>query len=305
MSMHTAYTLAAHAVRARYADQRPALLAGLNALTGRDVHVVRGVHDRAQNVLDCLGVPHRMDQIFTPKRAAIVFGNCGWRTHAPAKVAAWVDEGGWLITSDWSLDVVGAAFPNTIRRKPGQQSGDEVVGMEPAADSAFADVVVLGCDPQWWLEAASYPIEVLDHAAVQIEAASHELLVRFGAPAVAARFDWGAGHVFHVISHFWLKKTRQADARHSGSAADFMRVGMRLSDARIAEVFAAAKVRPDRVPERLNFASLQSAVTSTELIARLCIDACAERKRETPANTDVAGDPQTVPKRSLWQRIFG
>lgn len=299
MSMHTAYTLAAHAVRARYADQRPELLAGLDALTGRDVHVIKGVHDSAQKVLDCLSVPHRMGASFTPKDAAIVFGNCGWRATSPAAVAEWVDGGGWLITSDWSLTVVGQAFPNTIRPLKGRQSGDDVVGMEPAADSAFADVVVLGCDPQWWLEAASYPIEVLDDNAVQIEAASHELLARFGAPAVAARFEWGAGQVFHVISHFWLKKTRQADARHSGSAADFMRIGMRLSDDRIAEVFAAAKVRQAQV----NFASLQSAVTSTELIARLCIDACADRRGVTPANTDAA--PLAVPKRSLWQWIFG
>lgn len=301
MSMRRAYVLAAHAVRARLADQRPDLLAGLDALTGRDVHVVRGVHDSVQAVLGCLEVPCREAAAFAPGEAAITFGNCGWRPSDPAAVTRWVEGGGWLVTSDWALDVVQQCFPQTIARATGQ-SGDEVVGIEPAADSAFSDVVVLGCDPQWWLEAASYPIEVLAPDRVIVEAASHELLKRFGAPAVATRFDWGAGHVFHVISHFWLKKTRQADARHQGTAADFLRSGMRLEPARIAQVFEAAGIGPEAV----DFAAAQSAVTSTELIVRLCVDAAARRDaRVIPEGAEAVVDPAPAPKRSVWRRIFG
>lgn len=304
MSMRRAYTLAAHAVRARLARQRPAMLARLDALTGRDVHVIRGVHDAAQEVLRCLGVPHRLASNFSPKAAAITIGNCGWRPANPTAVTAWVEGGGWLITSDWALGAVSQCFPDTVARKGSASTGDEVIGIEPSAESAFADVVVLGCDPQWWLESASYPIEVLDPERVVIEAASHELLRRFEAPAVATRFDWGAGHVFHVISHFWLKKTRQADARHQGSAEDFMRIGMRLDDAAIAEAFAAASVAPSQV----GFAALQSAVTSTELLVRLCTDAAARRAPAPSESVSDASDQPAAsppPKPSLWRRLFG
>lgn len=298
MNMRRAYVLAAHAVRARLADQRPDLLTRLDALTGRDIAVVRGVHDSVQEVLACLEVPCRVAAGFAPKKAAIVFGNCGWRAKNEADVTAWVEAGGWLVTSDWALDVVQRCFPDTIGRGAGQ-TGDEVIGIEPAADSAFSDVVVLGCDPQWWLEAASYPVAVYAPDRVTVEAASHELLQRFGAPAVATRFDWGAGHVFHVISHFWLKKTRQADARHQGSAADFLRVGMRLDDDRVAQVFDAVGFGPDVI----DFAAAQSAVTSTELIVRLCVDAVASRPAETrEAQTEAPIWP--APKRNFWSRIF-
>lgn len=292
MSMHRAYDVAAHAVRARYAAEAPDLLAGLDALRRDDVQIVKGAHDAVQRVMRALGVPCRVAPIFAPKRAAIVFGNCGWTPRDPDAVRAWVDGGGWLVTSDWALEAVSRAFPGTIRRKAGPTSSDEVVSVEPGAESAFADVVVLGCDPQWWLEASSYPIEILDPERVRVEAASHELLVRFGAPAVATRFDWGAGHVYHVISHFWLKKTRTADARHAGSGADFLREGMRLSPSQIDAAFAAAKVAPDAV----NYASIQSAVTSTELITRLCVDAIARRDARADA-------PRPTP--SFWQRLFG
>jgi hypothetical protein len=237
-------------------------------------------------------VPCRVGSTFDPKRAAIVFGNCGWSPRDPAAVRQWVGEGGWLITSDWALQAVAQAFPNTIRRKPGKASGDEVVAIEPTIDSAFADVVVLGCDPQWWLESSSYPIEILDPDRVRVEAASHELLQRFDAPPVAVRFDWEAGHVYHVISHFWLKKTRTADARHAGTAADFLQEGMRLTPTQIEAVFKAAKVKRDAV----NYASIQSAVTSTELIARLCVDAVHQR--------GVTVEPAR-PKQPFWRRLFG
>ncbi|MEM6404815.1 MAG: hypothetical protein AAF757_32090, partial [Cyanobacteria bacterium P01_D01_bin.116] len=81
-------------------------------------------------------------------------------------------------------------------------------------NSLWSEVVVLGADPQWWLETSSYPIEILNPDKVKIEAASHDLLQSYNAPVVAVSFDWGKGHVFHVISHFWCKRTRALTPRH-------------------------------------------------------------------------------------------
>jgi hypothetical protein len=104
---------------------------------------------------------------------------------------------------------------------------------------------------------------------VAIEAASHDLLSRHSAPVVAVSFDWGKGHVFHVISHFWCKRSRTPTQRHQGPCTDFLKAGMKLSDDSINKVLAIAQIKADT----LNFAQLQSAVTSTELIAQLCIRA--------------------------------
>jgi hypothetical protein len=86
-------------------------------------------------------------------------------------------------------------------------TGDEVISVEPSLNSLWSDVVVLGADPQWWLEGSSHPISILNPEKVAIEAASHDLLSRHSAPVVAVSFDWGKGHVFHVISHLLNVKT--------------------------------------------------------------------------------------------------
>ncbi len=49
-------------------------------------------------------------------------------------------------------------------------------------------MVVLGAEPQWWLETSSHSIEILNPNKVTIEAASHDLLVRHKAPVVAVSF---------------------------------------------------------------------------------------------------------------------
>jgi hypothetical protein len=95
------------------------------------------------------------------------------------------------------------------------------------------------------------------------------MLSKYSAPVVAVRFDWGRGHVYHVISHFWLKRSRTPTARHQRPCTEFLRDGMKLTSEGIERVMKDAKLSA----ESIDFASLQSAVTSTELIAQLCIRA--------------------------------
>ena len=119
--------------------------------------------------------------------------------------------------------VLEPAFPNLVRWTE-RTTGTEIVSVEPNRESLWSEIVVLGADPQWWLW-GSYPIEVLNPDLVRIEAAGHDLLVRYDAPVVAVRFDWGQGHVFHVISHFWAKQSRTPTLRHQGPCRDFLKAG--------------------------------------------------------------------------------
>ncbi|MHC4401483.1 MAG: hypothetical protein ACYTG0_17565 [Planctomycetota bacterium] len=272
--MARAYNLAALAVRQRLGEQHPERLDALDRLTEQDVVVYKGDHDSVQEVLRRLRVPFQLD----PKakrlhKARVAFANCTGNAHKVLRSEAepFVAAGGWLVSTDWSLkSVVEPCFPGTIRHKQGHNSADEVVAVEPNLDSLWSDVVVLGADPQWWLEVSSYPIEVVDSERVRVEAASHELLVRYDAPVVSARFDWHDGHVYHVISHMWLKRTRMPrQPRYRGPCTDFLAAGMKLSEEGIAQVLGQAKLGADQV----NFATLQSAATATELVARLCIEA--------------------------------
>ena len=203
-------------------------------------------------------------------QAKIHFVNCGM-DNAPiiSAIGKRVEEGAWLVTSDWALrSTVQHLYPEKVRWN-GRTTGDEVVAVEAFGESLWSDLVVPGADPQWWLEASSFPIEILDTEQVHIEAASHEMLVRYNAPVVAFRFAAGRGQVFHVISHFWLKRSRVPAERYAGPCADFLKAGMRLSDEGIAETLRVAQVAPDQV----TFAAFQSAATATELVAQLCVRA--------------------------------
>jgi hypothetical protein len=268
--MARAYDLAARAVRRRLAEQRPDQLATLDEVRKGDLAVFTGSYDSVKEVLSRLGLPFTTN----PRKlqAAVVFTDCPGSGH-PAlvqNIEPHVREGAWLVSSDWSLHhVVEAAFPGMVRWDRKKQTADEVVPVEAYLDSSWSEVVVPGADPQWWLEAGSYPITIVDTERVRVEAVSHELLVKHGSGVVAVRFDWGAGHVFHVISHFWLKRSRAPGQRYQGPCTDFLRGGMRLSEEGIAQVLAEARLEP----EDLNFACIQSAATSTELIAQLCIQA--------------------------------
>lgn len=281
-TMRIAYRVAAQAVVQRLREQHPEDIELLKAIGRGEVGYFTGTYDRVERILEILKIPAAKNPFLMALDQRIIFVNCS-STFNPSMVrrlAEWVEKGGWLVSSDWALhEIISRAFPNTVQKQEGN-SGDEVVSVEPALNSLWSEVVVLGADPQWWLENASYPIEVLDRERVKIEAASHDLLVRYQAPAVAVSFDWGKGHVFHVISHFWCKRSRVPTSRHGGPATEFLKAGMNLGEESIREIFRKADVDPSE----LNFAEIQSAATSTELVAQLCIRAVKANSRPEAVN---------------------
>jgi hypothetical protein len=280
MSLAKAYDLAAAAVRRRLAEQHPDRLAALDALRKRDLAVYTGNFDTVQEVLKRLGLAYTLDPKDPP--GAVAFSNCAGTPDGvrAERLEGYVRAGGYLVSSDWQLNnLIAPAFPNTVRWLGRRGTANEVVGVEATTDSVWSEVVFPGIDPQWWLESGSHPITVDDPARVRVEAVSHELHVRHRAAPVAVSFDWGAGHVFHVISHFWLKETRAPDDRYRRPCTEFLRTAMRLSEAGIEAALKEAKVKPEEV----NLASVQSAVTSAELVAGLCVQAVRRPRNETAA----------------------
>lgn len=270
--MINAYKVAAIAVRQRFKEQDPDGLRILDSLKPEEVAVYRGAHDHVQEALKLIDIPFNMDP--QPKvlmKAKIAFANCASSFAALSNKSAtdFVENGGILVSSDWSLKgIVEKAFPGIIRHN-GKSTGDEVIAVEPDTDSVWEDVVVLGVEPQWWLEGASYPIEILQPEKVRVEAASHELMVKHGSPTVALSFDWGKGMVYHVISHFWAKRSKAPSERHKVPYDEFLRLGLQLSDEGIADVITQSGIKTTAV----NFGMLQTAATSLELLAKLCIRA--------------------------------
>ncbi|NES82125.1 MAG: hypothetical protein F6K10_12380 [Moorea sp. SIO2B7] len=270
-NMQTAYKVASIAVRQRFAEQHPDYLEILNNLHKDDVAVYSGSYDHVEKILDCLGVGFTMNPKTKDTQYIIIFLNCSgyYDSRLINHLKEQVEAGKWLVSSDWALGYfISQAFPNMVRWNK-KTTGDEVIAVEPNLNSLWSEVVILGAEPQWWLENSSHPIEVTNPEKVTIEAASHELLAKHNAPVVAVSFDWGKGYVFHVISHFWCKRSRALTLRHQGPCTDFLKAGMKLSDEGVEKVLNQAKIKANT----LNFAQLQSAATSTELVAQLCVRA--------------------------------
>ncbi len=273
--MQTAYKVAALAVRQRFAEQHPAALEVLDKIHKDEVAAYPGSFDQVEEVLHCLGVPATVNPNPKALKAKIAFVNCSnnYDKTLIEQIGNYVEKGNWLVTSDWALHyVLEKAFPNTVRWT-NKSTSEDVISVEPYLNSLWSDIVVLGADPQWWLW-GSYPIEVLNPKTVQVEAASHDLLVQHNAPVVAVRFPWGKGHVYHVISHFWAKRSQTPTLRHQGPCTDFLSSGMKLSDEGVEKVLHQAGINP----YTLNFAQIQSAATSTELVAQLCVRAVKHQK---------------------------
>lgn len=276
--MKKAYQLAALSVKQRFAEHQTEYLEVLKQIGKGRVVVFSGDYDQAEDVLKMLDIPAEVNPGKSGlMNANIAFVNCSGKYGGVLleNIEEFVRNGGWLVSSDWALDkILETKFKGMVRWNK-KNTGTEVISVEPTMDSLWSDIVVLGADPQWWLW-GSHPIEVLNKERVKIEAASHDLLVKYNAPVVAVRFNWGAGHIFHTIGHFWAKNSHTPTVRHTGPSKDFLKAGMKLSIDSIARVASSVKFNLEEV----NFANVQSAATATELVAQLCVLATKDKLEE-------------------------
>jgi len=116
-------------------------------------------------------------------------------------------------------------------------------------------------DPQWWLEASSYPIRILDPSRVQVLITSRELGVRYGEEPVAVRFGWGEGEVFHMISHYYLQRTETRTIRHKAGAGAYF-----------AEKGVAVEPEMAACLQDLTVADVESARASSAFMSNIVID---------------------------------
>lgn len=228
--MQRSYKAAAHITRERLRRDAPERARALDAVEQSDVVVVAGTYDHVESVLEALDVPHtvvsvpELDRLrLRPEQLLII--NCPGEVSPAAvtRIRRFVEAGGSLFTTDWALKhVIEPAFPGVLafNHRP---TGDDVVRIEVRdPDNIYLQGVLDGQDdPQWWLEASSYPITVLDEERVRVLITSRELGERYGESPVAVWFRWGDGDVFHMISHYYLQRTETRTARHAFKAGAY------------------------------------------------------------------------------------
>ena len=269
--MHRAYGVAGRLFRGRLAEERPEDARELAAVRPEEVVVVRGSYDHMHRVLHATGIPFLEVDSKTIagvdwETMRLLLVNCPGQIPPEAleRVAPWVRRGGYLLTTDWALrHVIEPAFPGTIRHN-GKQTADCVVRVErlDVEDPLLSGFLEDGRDPLWWLEGASYPIDVVDPARVRVLLKSSEVADRWGTDPVAVTFDEGEGTVLHLISHLYLQRSDVRDARDARPAFDYISKELNLGDAVAARYAALSdRVRSSELQGSLRLARFLGDVT--------------------------------------------
>lgn len=148
---------------------------------------------------------------------------------------------------------------------------DDVVRIEVRdADNIYLQGVLDGRDdPQWWLEASSYPISIVDKERVEVLITSRELGEKYGEALVAVWFRWGEGDVFHMISHYYLQRTELRTARHGAGAGAYF-----------AEKVMAMSMEMREEYDDLCLADVESAKPSAAFMSNVLIEKQRRRRKE-------------------------
>jgi hypothetical protein len=279
-SMDRAYRIADELIKDKLRESAPEIFDELETIQEADILVVQGVHDHIQRVLALAGTTFalvgpadvasaelRLDQV--------MFVNCGAKfdRRGMGKIRAFVEEGGFLFTTDWALrDVLETTFPGYVEYN-GQPTADEVVRVEIHRndDPLLAMLIGPDDDPQWWLEGSSYPIRVLDPSAVDVIISSKELGSKYGEPAVFVTFEVGKGRIYHMISHFYLQRTETRTARHVSSSNAYLDEKSISADAREKyQTLGSAEA---------SLAEVESAFTSRSMLSQVMLSKKEQMRR--------------------------
>jgi len=229
---------------------QPGLLEQLQSIDKQDIIVVQGTYDHVEKLLDTIKVPYTMispDSISSHNGGRVMFVNCRSYDGSLAKktkdvVTNFVEEGGRLITTDWSLGFVNKIFPGKFNHTT--NTSDDVVEIKCPTDLGrkFIGMNYAQCRPKWWLEGSSHIYSVGEGVTPIIT--SDEMSSKYGQGTVVAGFTKEKGEVFHFISHLELQRTQLRSKEDKGSLDEFLKKMQvektaEMDDATVAELEAA------------------------------------------------------------------
>ena len=284
-SMNKAYRIAQELLNDRLREKDPEAFDDLKDIKEADVIVIRGEYDHIEHVLSISETPFTLIDPTELEHAElrpdqIVFINCPGQIKAIGlrKLSTFVNEGGFLFTTDWSLKhVLEKAFPGYVEYNE-KATADEVVRVEvlDKEDPFLKSILGPEDDPQWWLEGSSYPIRILDDEKVKVLVTSKEIKNRYGEAPVFVTFEHGEGKIYHMISHFYLQRSETRTQRHSASAMNY------LSEKEIP-AHLQAKYKKMGIEES-SVGDVESAYTSSAMMSKIIFDKKQQMRRKKNEN---------------------
>jgi hypothetical protein len=186
-------------------------------VTRQHIVVVQGDFDKIENLLDLYHWPYTLIErraLLTHRyaRAKLLFINCGRKPAQPQRrklitiVKTFVARGGWVVTSDWSIEpYITGSFPDRVRVVTAKRrQPNTTVAVHPLVeDPLLTGVFSRRIDSTWWLEESSKMIHVSGN--VEVLVASDEMDRRYGSRVVVFRLRFASGRVVHLLGHFYQK----------------------------------------------------------------------------------------------------
>ena len=125
------------------------------------------------------------------------------------KMRAFVEAGGWVMTSDWALDpFLTEAFPDLARVvRPPRHQPHIVVDVEAVVPRhpLLKKVLARSRKTVWWLEETSTHFRV-DRRKVEVLITSKDMKREYGQSVIAFQATRGRGRVVHVLGHFYQER---------------------------------------------------------------------------------------------------
>lgn len=179
------------------------------------VAVVEGEHDTVEGILDAAEIPYTVHS--SPGYAAksdptVVFVNCssGYESYDGEPLRKYVERGGRLVTTDWSLYAFMRAFPGYVV-KGEEDVPDRMFRIDPANDigARLLGAKAVKKTPKWWFEGASYTVLPAGKQgkAVMPLLVSQALRKDYGSDIVAFGLRHGKGEAVHFCSHLYAQRT--------------------------------------------------------------------------------------------------
>jgi len=269
--MEQAYKASSKILEKRMAKERPMDLDILRKVKESSIIIVAGAYDKIELVLDLIKVPfiliqpHEVSQIeLNPEQILII--NCPGNVNDDAlpKIKEFVNKGGFLFTTDWTLqNILEKIFPKYLKYNQ-RPTADDCVRVEVLdktnkfLEGLFKDEA----DPIWWLEGSSYPIQILDKTRVKLLIVSKEMQEKYGEDPIVITFEYGDGTILHMTSHYYLQRAELRTKRHKMSAKKYAmeEIGLSADEAEMDEL------------EGLSLGEAESAYSTTQFISNVIVE---------------------------------
>ncbi|MBI4450724.1 hypothetical protein HY642_02000 [Candidatus Woesearchaeota archaeon] len=178
------------------------------------VAVVTGQHDHIHQILDAAKIPYTQYErvhLALKDEPKALFLNCTssyQHTEAGESMREFVEKGGRIITTDWSLYALLRAFPGYVK-KGSKDIPDSTYSIAPANDlgARLYGAEAVKHKPKWWFESSSYTVFPEEGKRIMPLLVSEQLKNEYGTDLVAFGIRHGKGEWVHFTSHLYAQRT--------------------------------------------------------------------------------------------------